>query len=538
MKNTIFILVITSIALIGCNEDLLDKYPVTTLNPETFWQNGEEAEMAVNALYGHLPGHNQRSFDNMTETAIFAASAGQELVGGQVDETSDLFQNWWEQHYRAVSAANRFLEDVELVPSEEITAEDLARMKAEARFIRAVNYTYLVNYFGDVPFFTKSLQVSEASAISRTSRQVVIDFIESELTSIVNDLPLEYSGGDIGRITRGAALAWKARAMMWFKQYQKAADAAKAVMDLGIYGLHTDYEGLFLYESEYSNDEVILERIHNEENTTNWWIRTAPRSLVNIPGYGQNFNVERNLVDAYETVNGLAPDNDPAWDSEDPYRNRDPRLQATVWLPVFNAGSYADTLWGTTDLFDPRPGSGTPDEVRIMNVGNMTGFLSKKYSNIEDLAAPELSGQNYIILRYADVLLMYAEAKNEISGPDQSIYDAVNDIRNRVGLPDLTAGLSKEEMREKIRHERMIELALEGWRFYDIRRWDIAQDLMTGFTPAHGMYYRDIVTGDLEEVLFTLVSYNFPRKNEDHTYPVPWYEYNLNPNLLPQNEGW
>jgi hypothetical protein len=134
---------------------------------------------------------------------------------------------------------------------------------------------------------------------------------------------------------------------------------------------------------------------------------------------------------------------------------------------------------------------------------------------------------------------MYAEAQNEISGnPDKSIYDAVNTVRARVGLPDLPDNLSKEEMRERIRRERKVELAMEGWRFYDVRRWDIAQDLMKNSEPIPGMHYRDIETGELKTLVWTSAQWNYPKKNEEHIFPVPFAEYNMNPNLLPQNAGW
>ena len=437
MKGRYIIILFSCAALLGCDKDLLEKSPVTTLNPTNFWQDANEAEMAVNALYTFLPGIFTVYDDNNTDISVEPWSGGNKIINGQVQNTSGQVLSWWQSNFTAVSAANRFIENVDTVPAEEISDEMLARLKAEARFIRAVSYTFLVNYFGDVPFFTHELNLSEGSTISRTDKQEVLDFIEAELTEISEILPLEYSGDDKGRITKGAALAWKARAMLWSEQYEKAADAAKAVIDLGIYQLHPDYSELFHYSGEYNNNEVILEYIYTDVTGHNFMSRSAPYGITNRQGVGLSVNPTANLINEYETINGLAPADDPAFDPEDSYRNRDPRLQATIWLPLFEEGSYADTLWGQSEPLDVRPGSGTMDEVLSNNRGNVTGFMLKKYTNEEDMDNLNNSSQNFIILRYADVLLMYAEAKIELGQIDQSVVEAINEVRARVGLPGL-----------------------------------------------------------------------------------------------------
>lgn len=542
MKKILFF--ICCVMLMGCNEDLLNKYPVSTLNPSIYWQNSTDAESAVNALYLYLPDINQINMEKQTDLALRPSSGGNELVNGNVSDTYQTFQDWWSQGYNGVAAVNRVLEGLDQIPAANITPEKLSRLKSEARFIRAVSYTFLVNYFGDVPLITKSLQVAEASAIKRTPKQEVMNFIESELTEVGNVLPVSYLKPDIGRITKGAVLAWKARCMLWTKQYQKAADAAKAVMDLNIYALQPDYASLFKKGAEYANKEVILEYIYSVTRTHAFFSLVAPTTIVASKNPTLVFNTTRLLVDAYETVNGLTPANDPAWSIEDPYKNRDPRLYATVWLPVYKTGSYADLLWGQTKLLECRPGSKTKDEVFLSSSGNMTGFYIKKYTVPEDVATPTLSSQNFIILRYADVLLMYAEAKIELGQIDATVVQAINSIRQRTGvnLPTLQAkGVnvgSQSEMRTAVRQERLIELAIEGWRFYDIRRWDIASEIMKDSRPVPGMFYRDIKTNERKEILVSVCIWNFSKKNPDYTFPVPWKEYNMNPNLLPQNQGW
>lgn len=544
MKKIAFFVIISCITIWGCNDELLDKYPVNALYPSIYWQNSTDAESAVNALYLQLPNISQINMDKHTDLALRPSSRGNEVITGNVTETFEVFQEWWSNGYNGVAAANLVLQGLDQIPAENITTEKLARLKSEARFIRAVSYTYLVNYFGDVPLITKSLQVAEASKIERTPKQEVMNFIESELSDISNILPASYIKPDIGRITKGAVLAWKARFMLWTKQYQKAADAAKAVMDLNVYSLHPDYAALFKKGAEYANKEVILEYIYSGIRTHDFYSQVAPTTIVAGKSTTLVTNITRTLVDAYETVNGMAPAKDLAWDIEDPYKNRDSRLYATIWLPVYKTGSYADMLWGQTKLLECRPGSKTKDEVFLSATGNVTGFYIKKYTVPEDVATPTLSSQNFVILRYADVLLMYAEAKIELGQIDATVIQAINSIRQRPGvnLPTLEAKgvnvTSQSEMRSAVRQERLVELAMEGWRFYDIRRWDIAADIMKDSRPVPGMYYRDIKTNERKEILVSICVYNFPKKNSDYTFPVPWKESNMNPNLLPQNPGW
>ncbi|MEJ7767798.1 MAG: RagB/SusD family nutrient uptake outer membrane protein [Chitinophagaceae bacterium] len=541
MKKLYIVIVSGCVLLWGCNKDLLDKQPVTTLNPTNFWQNGAEAEMAVNALYNFLPNILQVDFENRTELSVEPFSGGNVIVNGQVQVTTGEILSWWRSHYRAVAAANRFLEEVSAVPADKITPALLGRLKAEARFIRAMSYTFLVNYFGDVPLLDKNLTVAEAAAVTRTGKQEVLNFIEKELTEVAAMLPLVYSGKDKGRITRGAALAWKARAMIWSKQYQKAADAAKAVMDLNQYELFNNYAGLFKYAAEYSNKEVILEYIYTPVTGHNFMQRAAPYGVTKQTS-NLSINPTALLVNEYETIRGLPTASDPAFNPEDPFRNRDPRLQATIWLPLYRSGAYADTLWGTTVPHEVRPGSRTRDEIASLIRGNQTGFLMKKYLNIEDIATILNSSQNYIILRYADVLLMYAEANIELGKMDASVIKAIDDVRARVKMPGLQArGIvvtDQAAMRTAVRHERTVELAMEGWHFYDIRRWDIAQNLIRSLQPAPGLVYRDLRTNALQTAAFSGVTWNYQKKNEDHTYPVPFEEFNMNPKLLPQNSGW
>ena len=531
------------LVLTGCDTVSLDKSPETTLNPDIFWQSEKDAVAAVNQLYTFLPPIRQTIYlDKYSDIAVGSAVSANNFIAGRVDATFSGARNQWNQAYRAIRATNYFLENADRV--EGIESSLLTRLKAEARFIRAINYMELVMFFGDVPLVTSTLQVSEGAEVERADKEAIWDFIDSELTAISGDLPVSYSGNEdsgIGRVTRGAALALKARSMLYAKRWRAARDAAQDVIDLGVYSLHPDYSELFKYEGEY-NPEVILQRTYTQSLSPHSFPRwNAPRTLIGTQS-AQKMSVTRTLIDAYEMENGKRISNPTSgYDPSDPYRNRDPRLQATIWLPVFDETSYADTLWGRSKRFDTRPGSGNQDEALGYNVGNRTGFLMKKYIDQEDMSDPTNSGINFMIIRYPEVLLTYAEAKVELGELDQSAIDAVNQVRQRpsVSQPPLQDVYSaselnsQDQMREIVRHERMIELALEGLRFFDIRRWGIAEDVMQG--PIPGLRYKDIETGQVTTLEWGGIQRTFT--NRDYLWPIPQRERELNPNLT-QNPGW
>lgn len=235
----------------------------------------------------------------------------------------------------------------------------------------------------------------------------------------------------------------------------------------------------------------------------------------------------KTLLDAYQMANGKEI-NDPAggFNAQAPYQNRDPRLKYSVY-------TIGDPL-PDDKLYNSRPGSGTADAVGFSWFSTTTGFNVKKYINKEDLADPTNSGINIILIRYADVLLMYAEAKIEINQVDQSVLDAINQVRQRpdVNMPPITGVLSQAALRDIVRKERMIELAFEGLRYFDIRRWRTAEAVMPG--NVFGMTYED--RGILKTIEVPAFTRTFD-KNRDYLWPVPQKERELNPQLT-QNPGW
>ncbi|QEC51867.1 putative outer membrane starch-binding protein [Anseongella ginsenosidimutans] len=506
----------------GCQKDLLKTIPNDRITSEIFWTEEKDAVLAVNAIYTYLEGVSIFSYDALSDIARPNQNFMQEsyIVKGTYDALNPFVVEKWDNAYKGIRAVNYFLENVDKVPTDNMDL--ITRLKGEARFLRAYFYIQLTTLFGDVPLITKSLSIEEGKTVQRTPATEVYDFIGEELTAAAAELPVDAS--EPGRITKGAALAFKARLMLLIKRYDEAAQAAAEVMALDKYELYPSYENLFSYSAE-NNSEVILDKQFTENIYAN-------NSFALLAPYSQtasgNIVPVKKLVDAYQMQNGKGIEEaGSGFDPHDPYANRDPRLHYSIFV----LGSQLPD--GTT--YDSRPGSGTADAIGYNPGSTKTGFNVKKYVNAQDRNDRDNSGINIILMRYAEVLLTYAEAKIELNQVDASVFEAINEVRQRadVGMPAITAPKSQEEMRSIVRRERMIELAFEGQRFFDIRRYGIAGEVMNG--TASGMTYTNS-SGDL----VTVTDNSFIRffdPDRDVLWPIPQKELDLNPGLTP-NPGW
>lgn len=534
-KLSRFTILALAALLAGCTGDLLETRPTDSLNDAIFWESQRDAINAVNALYPFLPSTGELQWDMMSDIGHTNNTAGQtaNVERGTHSPDMPLIGSSWNGAYQGIRAANYFLENLPRVQEGDPSVSDelASRLGAEARFIRAFLYTRLTMLYGDVPLVTTTLTLDESKQVSRAPTDEVWDFITTELAEIAPHLPLSYGSGEVGRITRGAAHAMRARANLYAGRWQEAAEAARTVMEMGVYSLHPSYAELFGYDAQNSS-EVILDRQHARDIAAHGFFQGyAPRGMNGNVGISPT----RTLVDAYETVNGLTIEEDPAYDPRNPYANRDPRLDHTLFLPAFSDDVPGETLYNGLE-YDPRPGSGTADEVDVDYQRSKTGFNTQKYVNPEDINDRGNNGTNFILIRYADVLLMYAEAKIEAGEIDQSVYDAINEVRQRadVDMPPIEPGKSPAELREIVRRERMVELAMEGLRFFDLRRWRIAHEVMPG--PIPGMRYIRSGEDEIRTVTYGGVVRAF-EEGRDYLWPIPQQERVLNPNLT-QNPGY
>lgn len=555
MKKVIrYIQISLLIAILGsfsaCDDDLLDVNATDRISDDAITEDSSLFEAYVINRYmgvqltskegeGTPPGFG-RGFEyamwsSLTDESIYNNDDDTWLIirGQLAPENTGIAGTFWSRSYRSIRECNYALQEIENVTMSQSHKEQLI---AELRFIRAYRYHDLIRNYGKVVLmgdkvYSLSDDLTDDALFVRSSIADGMAYVLAELDTAAAGLPAQNSSSwDLGRATSGAALALKSRLTLYAASplyavgtWQDAADAAKAVMDLGYYTLHSDYGSLFL-DSE--SDEIIFERLYAVG------ARHVCMEIANGPnGYGgwAGNTPLQNLVDDYEMLDGTAFDWDNAAHVADPYSNRDPRFDATI---MHNGTEYRGR---EVETFTP-DGQDSNDGVDNWNTSK-TGYYLMKYIDEEmPISSPwEVAGiQPWIYLRYGEILLNYAEAQNEASGPDATVYSAINEIRERAGMPDLEEGLSQDEMRDKIWHERRIELAFEEHRFYDVRRWEIAMD--TENEPAYGIE----ITKDGDNLTYSkkvaLEGRSF--KTQHYWLPIPRSEIQSSGDKLEQNPNY
>lgn len=526
--NYILILVVSVITL-SCESDLLNTTPKDRLASDLFWNTEEDAVYAATGVYSIL-GNQWRyaSMDGYTDIAHFILQWREESVVEKhtFDSSNNVIASEWSYYYTIINASNTFLENV--VKIEEMDGNLRERLIAEIKTLRSFAYINLVMLYGDVPLTTTTMTVDEAKSVTRTSKNQIWDFISDELSAAAQALPTVQE--EKGRITKGVALGLKARAMLYAERFEDARTAAKSVMDLGVNQLNDSYAELFKYSGENSSEIMFARQYAKDISAHSIFAFFTANSLFTqqcqaVP--------TKPLVDAYTMQSTGLPIYSPnsGFDIDNPYVDRDPRFYHTIYKTgdILPNGQVLNTM----------PGSGTGDDVTISaeNV-TPTGWYFKKYVNNEDYSNPWNCGINLIYLRYAEVLLTYAEASIELGGSaiDQTVLDAINAIRARkdVNMPIVTTTI-QSELREIVRNERMVELAMEGHRLYDIRRWKIGEQVIPG--TLKGMTYEN-PTQPGKYITLELTGFvkEFDPKKH-YLWPIPFRELDLNENIE-QNPGY
>lgn len=511
-------------SLSACQKNLLKTVPNDRLSDEIFWKTEQDVIFAANAVYSFLEtAEDFTNWDAMSDNGHVTLQWREEsaIEKNTYESTLAKIKSVWDNNYKGIRAANVFLDNAPGV--KHIDANLLKRLTGEVKFLRAFFYTRLAQLYGDVPLITKEITLAESRNVKRNPVSEIWDFISNELQAAASDLPLTQS--EKGRVTKGAALALKARAMLHANRFKDSWQAAEEVIGLNVYQLYSSYENLFSYGAE-GNSEIIFDRqfVKNVQSN-NVFFLTTPNGVL---AKANSFVPVKSLVDEYEMRNGKTiQEAGSGFDPRNPYRNRDPRLGYTI----YTLGS----ILINDKVYDPRPGSGTADAIGYSENSTPTGFNSRKYLNKEDMATPTNSGINLIFIRYAEVLLTYAEAKVSDNIIDASVFDAINTVRNRpdVGMPPISMRLAKDELIKSIRRERRVELAFEGLRYFDLRRTKEAEMRIPG--TIKGMTYENN-EGSLVTVEITgfVKAFNPAR---DYLWPIPKREIELNPNLT-QNPNW
>ena len=553
------------VTLTSCTKDP-EKYPLEGLTEDYVFdpndKNGIGAEQFLNNIYSHLPtGFNRISGDflaSATDDALPSRNNNnpiEVLRTARMNSSTSNPDDAWSDSYTGIRKANIFLSKIDITPVDEQVKN---YWKADARFLRAMFYFELVKRYGGIPLLGDVVfTATDNIDLPRNTFEECVNYIVSELDAI-QDLVRPYNASvttdeDWGRITKGAVLTLKAKILNYaasplynggniaigtpsaafqgyldedINRWQKAADAAKDVIDLGIYAL-APYTDIFI---QRKNSEMILAKLR--PTTRDIMLINGPIAYegANLKGQGMT-SPTQNLVDAFHTVNGNSIDSDPAYSPNNPYANRDPRLALSVFLNGTN------WLQRPLEFFE-----GGRDKPNIPGqYQTRTGYYSKKYMNFRFQTSAEYSLQhvNYQIFRYADVLLMYAEALNELnSTAPQEVHEILGNIRKRAGIREannygVPATLTQAEARDLIQLERRLEFFMEEQRYWDVRRWKIAE---TEFNKnLEGMRITKSGSSlNYEKFVADQIVFEAPRM---YMYPIPNVEILRNTNLV-QNIGW
>lgn len=476
-------------------EHLLETQPTDFYTEDSFWKTATHVEEAVTGIYQalvHNDLYNDQTpfmFEVMTPNAYHKdnfQSAHDFAIGTHTGTTLGMNHVTWRGSYRGIGRANMVIERAAAVDMDEALK---SRLVGEAKFLRAFFYQKLNVLFSGVPLILSSPDATEHSATPRSSYDAVKAQILADLDDAIASLPASYNAADDGRATKGAALALKAQVHLQDHEYPAVVETIDQLNALGVYALFPDYNGLFRKANE-GNAEIIFDVRFQSPQVRNSYDIIHAQYNTQAPVQG--------LVDAYQMIDGKPIDESPLYNPSRPYENRDPRFAQTI---VYLGAPWRNRVADEADL-------------------HQTGYTFRKFTEYNETTLGTISNSdvNYVVIRYADVLLMYAEALNEIEGPTSAVYDAVNLIRQRpsVGLPTLPPNLDKDAMRAAIRLERRIELAGEGSYFYDIRRWKTIDTEMNAPVRTHA------------GAVIQTRSFNPAR---DYIWPIPYTEIDLNPAL-------
>lgn len=533
-RLSIYILTASMATLATSCSDFLDTLPKDQLSPATTWQTEADAQ-------GFIVGCYNKLFDGNT---LLYLDCGSDI--GYNNFPWEGFRPWGDgslsssnpgqiiYDYKSIRKANTFLENVDKVTfSDDLVKKDYV---AQAKAIRAYRYFIMNWWYGGVPIIESYSSADEAK-VKRNSEQEVREYIAKNLDEAIPDL--NKTPAARGYIAKGAGLAIKMREALYYGDWQRAKDAAQAIIDLKQYELDPDFTNLFKIAGLDSKEIILADQ--NLENLPG--LGTIGQMYNNVEGGWSSIVPTQNLVDMYEMSDGLTKEETNSYDPEYPFAGRDPRMAMTILYP---GRSWNGGIINTLDK-EFADGSLNKNYPTYTDNASKTALSWAKYLDPMDQYGDMWnSGISPIVFRYAEVLLSYAEAANELSGPSTDIYGYLDEIRQRVGMPavDRVKYATKDKLRELIRRERGVELAGEGLRRADILRWQEDGKLLA----------EKVLNGDLKRIVGTVdVKLTDPTKRAKVTgteliesrsfsarnryLPIPQTSIDKNPNLN-QNTGY
>lgn len=553
MKHFIYIIFGGLLCLTACKKSNIEQTPLEKWTDDVIFDTtdslGNYAKNFLNDTYVQLPtGFNRigTSFGSATTYDLLDAASDdaipsknssnvESFTNGRISSFSTV-DDAWAKNYAGIRRVNTFLANIGKVPFKETMLVEKNYWIAESRFLRAMFYFELLKRYGGVPLLgDKILTLQDDLSLRRNSLDEVAQYILSELEVVKNQLrPNPIQDSDIGRASKAAALALKSRLLLYLAsplynpandpaKWLAAANAAKELMNLSsTIGLEANFQNMFLNRK---NKEVIL--AFQRTVSTSIEKDNAPIGYTDAVASNGLTSPTQELVDAFGMKNGKAiTEAGSGYNASNPYVGRDPRFYNTIF---HNGMMWVKRAVQTFDGGLDKPG-GIVTQTR-------TGYYMRKFmADFSNATTYSNQTHNPVIFRYAETLLNFAEAQNEYSGPSPEVRKAVEDIRQRAGLTPfaLSTSLTKDELREAIRNERRVEMAFEEQRFWDIRRWKIAEQVLNG--KLHGIKITQTAPGVFSYAPFEAATVTF-NATKMYSYPIPYSEITKNTNLI-QNPGW
>jgi hypothetical protein len=542
MRSLKYIAVAVGIVLLqACS---LEKNPLTDLAEKTFWDSEEKAELALTSLYrGNIASeveyspsdfwsyHGLLFMENLSDNGFDRRGENNpfyQISSGKLMATNSFISRYWTSAYERIQLCNRFLAGVENMENGNIKT----RMEAEARFLRATQYFYLASYFKDVPLVTTVLTGEEANNVQKETQSNILSWCAKEFEAAATDLPhfKDIKASESGRACSQAALAFLGRTYMLQEDWSKGAEAFKAIVDLGENEINGSFSELFLPVTGMSNQENIFSISYLE----NYFGCGLPQHALPAKDGGWSLpNPSAGLFEAFEFKDGT-PFNydDPRYNPNNLGQNRDPRLDYTIY---YNGAIFKGTEYRISPDYD----EAKKERLDYSSEASRTGFMWRKF--FDENGINDITSYSAVtpIVRYAEVLLGYLECVNE-SGQTvtQTLLDnTINRVRGRadVKMPPITE-TNQEKLREIVRHERRVELAFEGIRYWDLMRWHIAhvvlnEDVWGAPYPTSAKYATSTKKIDPTGHCRWYAGTRAFRNPQDYKWPVPQSEQNINPNL-------
>lgn len=528
------IILLSIVSCFTACDSLLNLTPEDAVSKDAFFQSKNDFELAINGLYSSL-----RPLDDAALGGAYAGNLYWEVCGdamfykfswtnpwydisrGKLYSNTSSLEGIWGNLYNTINWANTIMEALQKNEGN-LEAAFAKEVRGQVHFVRAICYIRLTSLWGAVPLIDRVLSPAESKKPRTSAIDITNNLIVPDLDTAIANLNERPYSGQWGKATKQAAMGMKVRAYLYNKDYANTITVAKELMALAANSEYVDflekYDRIFANDNE-NNAEILFSLKYTAGGfkqgstfNTPFGGKVPGLPVGSMNGSWESVTLTPETIDSYPLTDGLSATESKVFDPKHPWKNRGARFESTYYIAN---QSYVNGI-----LFDSTMVASISKEM----IKDYPMNLNKGYMN-ENVKSDWLQEDesDFIILRYTDVLMMYVEAKNELNDIDQSVYDILDQIRDRAGIAHVSRGQSQVEMRKTIQDERKWEFAYEGLRYFDIRRWGIAEEVINGISS---------------DEKYDFGSFKIFTAPAHYLWPLPQRAIDVNPNLLPNNPGY